>query len=187
MRKLKLQVQISIDGFVADEHGGLDWMVWDWDAELKDHVAALHVPVDLILMGRNMMPGFIEAWQAQLDNPESGEFARKMVETPKIVFSRSLENADWVNTTVSNGELAEEVAKLKAVEGGDIIVYGGASFVSSLVKNNLIDEYHLFVNPSALGKGLTIFGDLEARLALKFLGSKGFSCGVVALTYAPRE
>jgi dihydrofolate reductase len=180
-------VQISIDGFVADEKSGLDWMVWDWDDELKDYVSALHVPVDLILLGRNMMPGFIDAWRSRLEDEESAEFARKMVDTPKIVFSHSLESADWINTTLANGDLNEEVTKLKASEGGDIIVYGGASFVGSLVKNDLIDEYNLFVNPVAIGKGLTIFGDLEKKLKLKLEASRGFSCGVVALCYTRGE
>ena len=185
MRKLKLQVQISLDGFVADEKSGLDWMVWDWDDALKAHVAALHVPVDLILLGRNMMPGFIEAWEAQTSDAESGEFARKMVETPKIVFSCSLENADWKNTTLSGGDLTDEVNRLKASDGGDIIAYGGAAFVSSLIKNHLVDEYHMFVNPVALGRGLTIFGELEERLKLRLVEAKGFACGVVALNYEP--
>jgi len=185
MRKLKLQMQISLDGFVATENGGLDWMTWDWDDELKEHVAALHVPVDLILMGRNMMPGFIDAWEAQIDDPESGKFARLMVDTPKIVFSRTVESSDWKNTTVANGDLTDEVNQLKSAEGGDIIVYGGASFVGSLIKNNLIDEYHFFVNPVALGKGMPIFGDLDANLTLKLIIAKGFKCGVAALTYKP--
>jgi dihydrofolate reductase len=187
MRKLKLQVQISLDGFVADENSGLDWMVWDWDDELKNYVAALHVPVDLILMGRNMMPGFIDAWNAQVDDPESGEIARKMVDTPKIVFSHSLKSSDWINTTIENGDLTEVVTKLKTGTGGDIIVYGGASFVSALIKNNLIDEYHLFVNPVALGKGLPIFGDLKDRLKLKFVKAESFASGIVDLCYQPFE
>ena len=188
MRKLKLQMQVSLDSFVADVNGGLDWMVWDWDDELKNYVDELHEPVDLILLGRKMTAGFIDAWESRVNDPESesAEFARKMVDTPKIVFSRSLENIEGQNVSVANGDLTEEIAKLKASDGGDIIAYGGAEFVSSLVKNNLIDEYHLFVNPVALGKGMTIFGDLEENLNLKLVKAKAFSCGVVGLCYEPK-
>ena len=187
MRKLKLQMQLTIDCFVAGADGEMDWMVWDWDDELKKYVSALHEPVDLILLGRNMMPGFIDAWNAQIDNPETGEFARLMVETPKIVFSGSLENSEWKNTIIASGDLTEEIKKLKAAEGGDIIVYGGASFVSSLIKNNLIDEYNLFVNPVAIGQGMTIFGELENYLKFKLVNSKAFSCGITAFRYEPQR
>jgi dihydrofolate reductase len=187
MRKLKLQMQVTLDGFVANVNGELGWMVWDWDDELKDYVWNLTEPVDLILLGRKMTAGFIDAWTSRLDDPESGSFARKMVETPKIVFSRSLENAEWKNTSIAKADLKEEITKLKTADGGDIIAYGGAAFVSSLVKNNLFDEYHLFVNPAALGKGMTIFGELEEKLNLRLADSRSFSCGIVGLFYEPRD
>jgi dihydrofolate reductase len=186
MRKLKLQMQISIDGFVAGTNGGLDWMVWDWDDELKDYVLNLHEPVDLILLGGNMATGFIEAWESRILAPETADIlAHKMVDTPKIVFSRSLEKLEGKNATIAKGELKEELTKLKKSDGGDIIVYGGAKFVSSLIKNNLIDEYHLFVNPVAIGKGMTIFGDQEEKFNLKLVKSKAFPCGIVELCYEP--
>ena len=86
-------------------------------------------------------------------------FAEKMVNTPKFVFSKTLEKSNWTNTTLVNGDLVEEINNLKNRDGKDILVYGGAEFVSNLIKENLIDEYHFIINPTAIGKGLTIFGD----------------------------
>src|SRR5215204_259784 len=187
MRNLKLQMQITVDSFVAGANGELDWMVWDWDDELRKDVADLTAAVELILLGRNLANGFIDAWDAQVDDPETGEFARKMIDTPKIVFSSSPAPTEWKNTSIVTADLTEEITKLKTADGGDIIVYGGAGFVSSLIENNQIDEYHLFVNPVALGKGMTIFGELEENLRLKLVNSKSFSCGIAALRYEPNR
>lgn len=186
MRKLKLQMQTSLDGFVAGPNGELDWMTWDWDDELKNYVDDLHKPVDLILLGRKMTDGFIKAWESRLAKPESSEeeeFARKMVETPKIVFTKTLEISDWDNTSLAKGDLAEEVNALKNQSGKDIIVYGGAGFVSSLIKENLIDEYNLFINPTAIGKGMTIFEKSDGAMNLKLIDSKAFDCEIVGLCY----
>ncbi|HEY8560709.1 MAG TPA: dihydrofolate reductase family protein [Pyrinomonadaceae bacterium] len=187
MRKLKLQMQTTLDAFVAAADGGLDWMIWDWDAELKKYVTELTAPVDLILLGRNLAEGFIDAWTSRLDLPApENDGARKMVETPKIVFSKSLANNRWENAEVFGGDLVEKINELKNRDGGDIIAYGGARFVSSLIENDLIDEYHLFVNPVALGKGMTIFGALAGKLNLKLAGSKSFPCGIAGLFYQPK-
>ena len=78
-----------------------------------------------------------------------------------------------------------KVKQLKQENGGDIIAYGGAEFVSNLIKNNLIDEYHLFINPSALGKGMSIFGALESTFKLHLLDSKKFECGIIVNSYKP--
>ena len=184
MRKLRLQVQISIDGFVAGPNGEMDWMVWDWDDELKNFAGSLTENVDLILLGRKMAEDFVDTWTSLANNPEtSDDFARWVVATPKIVFSRSGAKIERANTEVRRGELAGEIDRLKNSEGGDIIVYGGAEFVGSLVKDNLIDEYFLFVNPSALGKGMTIFDALENKLNLKLESSKAFECGISVSVY----
>jgi dihydrofolate reductase len=185
MRKLKLQVQMTVDGYVAGPNGELDWMTFTLDDKGRDHVNFLTNTSDTILLGRKMTDGFVNYWTSVLDNPESPEyaFARKMVDIPKIVFSKTVKKSNWANTTVANGDVSEEVEKLKNQAGKDIIVYGGASFVSSLIKNNLIDEYNLFVNPVALGKGMTIFGGLDEKLNLKLVNSRAFSNGKVALCY----
>lgn len=183
MRKLKLQVQISADGFIAGTNHEMDWMVWNWDEKLKDYVSALHDHVDTILLGRGMTDGFVKHWEAiQPDSPEY-EFAQIMVNYPKYSFSNTITQSEWNNTTVVNGDLVEEVNKLKNLGGKDLIVYGGANFDSSLIKANLVDEYYLFVNPAAVGKGLSIFASLEDKLQLKLVEAIPFECGIVLLHY----
>jgi len=187
MRKLKLQMQISLDGFVAGPKGEMDWMVWDWDDALKKYVSELTKPVDCILLGRSLAQGFIDAWAERAVNPKTEEigFIEKMNDTPKIVFSRTLEKVTWKNTTLAKEGLADEVNQLKKQSGGDIIAYGGASFTSSLIEHNLIDEYHLFVNPAALGGGMAIFKN--HRLNLNLVHARSFDCGIVALRYQPNR
>lgn len=109
-----------------------------------------------------------------------------MVAYPKIVFTKTLEKSAWQNVNLAKGELRKEIYSLKVKDGKDIIVYGGASFVSSLVQNNLIDEYYLFINPAAIGNGLTIFSSVKDRLNLKLIKSKAFDCGVTVNHYEPK-
>jgi dihydrofolate reductase len=187
MRKLKLQMQVSVDGFVAGANGEMDWMVFDWDDELKNYVNEITEPVDCIILGRKLAQGFIPSWTSQIDNPETANaFAHKMVDTPKIVFSQTIENVEWENTKLAKGDSAQEIAQLKKQPGNDIIVYGGGSFVSFLIMEGLIDEYNLFINPVALGKGMTIFNSLEDKLNLTLVKNKTFDCGIVVLCYEPK-
>ena len=184
MRKVKLQMQVSIDGFVAGLNGEMDWMVWNWDDALLQYVTDLTAPVDCILLGRVLAEGFIPHWAAAATNPENTEeFATRMHETPKVVFSKTLHHHEWDNTRLATGDLAEEISKLKNQDGGDIIVYGGGSFVTDLIKEVLIDEYHFFINPSILGAGMPIFQGLEARRGMKLLHAKSFDSGIVVLCY----
>ncbi len=188
MRKLKLQMQITIDGFVAGTNGEMDWMVFDWDDEMKNYVNEITESVDCIILGRKLAQGFIPSWISRITNPETADaFAHKMVDTPKIVFSRTLEKAEWENTKLAKGDSMQEITQLREQPGKDIIVYGGGSFVSSLIRERLIDEYNLFVNPVALGKGMTIFNDLEDKLNLTLVKSKAFDCGIALLCYEPKQ
>jgi dihydrofolate reductase len=188
MRKLKLQMHVSVDGFVAGLNGSVDWVNQVRDDELMRSVNELHEGVDCIIMGRNMAAGFITGWTATLANPKTADaLARKMVETPKIVFSKTLEKMEWENTKLKKGDSFQEISQLKKQPGGDMIVFGGASFVSSLIKQGLIDEYNFLVNPIALGEGMTIFNGLEDKLKLQLVKTKGFECGVVLLRYAPKH
>ena len=185
MRKVKLQVQTSVDGFVAGPNGELDWMVWDWDDELGRYVNDLTEPVDIILLGRKMAGGFISHWTNVVNEPDDPTYAfgKKMIDTPKVVFTKTLKKSEWENTDIATGDLTDEIAKLKSQDGKDIIVYGGANFVSNLINSDLIDEYHLFINPVALGSGMTIFGDIEAKHNLRLVKAQPFSCGIVVLNY----
>ena len=188
MRKLKLQVQMSVDGFVGGPGGELDWMTWDWDDKIKKYVSELTDSIDTILLGRKMTEGFVSHWTNVTANPQDPgySFAKKMVDTPKVVFTKTLDKSNWVNTTLAKGNLAEEINKLKHRDGKDIIVYGGASFVSAVIKAGLIDEYHLFINPAVIGTGLRIFGEINNKLNLMLTNSIQFDCGIVLLNYKPK-
>ena len=189
MRKLKLQMQITVDGFVAGPNGELDWMTFGTDDKLSDRINELTDSSDTILLGRKMTDEFVDYWTSILENPDSPEysFAKKMVNTPKVVFSKTITESKWANTILANGDIVEEVEKLKNKDGKDILVYGGAEFVSNLIKNNLIDEYHFFVNPVAIGKGMEIFGNLEAKMNLKLISTESFDCGETEFIYEPQK
>jgi dihydrofolate reductase len=185
LRKLKLQVQMSIDGYIAGPNGEMDWLVWNWDDKLKKYVNELTESVDSILLGRKMTEGFISHWSDVMAKPDDAwyVFAKKMIETPKVVFTKTLNKSKCVNTDIATGDLTDEINKLKRQNGKDIIVYGGASFDSSLIKAGLIDEFHLFVNPAAIGKGMTIFKDLNEMQNFTLVKSIAFDCGIVLLHY----
>lgn len=188
MRKLKLQTQVSVDGFMAGPNGEMDWMVWNWDEALKQYVMDLTEPVDTILLGRVLAQGFIPHWSNVATNPDTTDpFSNKMHGTPKVVFSKTLHTHDWSFTELTNGDLVEEVTRLKNQEGGDMIAYGGANFVSNLIENNLIDEYHLFLNPVLAGRGMPIFQSADARRKLKLIKATGFDCGITVLHYEPAD
>ena len=190
MRKLKLHVYMSIDGCIAGPNNEQDWMVWDVDEKLKEYENRLHEPVDTILLGRKMTNEFVSHWSNVLNKPDDPEyaFAKKMIETPKIVFTKTLNKSEWPNTEIATGDLNEEITKLKDQDGGgDIIVYGGASFDSSLIKENLIDEYYLFINPVAIGNGKTIFKDLKEIRKLSLIESIAFDSGIVLLHYEVKK
>ena len=182
MRTVKLQMQVSIDGYCAGPQGEMDWMTWNWDDELKEYVSALTKPVDTILLGRKLASGFIPHWAQVAENREdpSHSFGKVMHETKKVVFSKTLGDTEWKNTVLAKDDLTEEVKRLQTKPGGDIIVYGGSLFVSNLIRENLIDKYYLFVNPATLGSGLPVFTN---RKAMKLAEARSFSCGIVVLEY----
>lgn len=187
MRKLKLQVQVTVDGYMAGPNGEMNFVARAWDDALKQLVTDLTEPVDCIVLGRKLAEGFIPHWAAVAANPDNPEAAagRKFTDTPKVVFSRTLDASPWENTVVAKRDLASEIRHLKEQDGGDIIAYGGATFVAALVREGLIDEFHLFINPAAIGSGKSIFGALERKQDLKLVNATAFDCGIVVLHYAP--
>jgi len=187
MRKLKLQMQMSLDGYVARPNGELDWMTWDQDDKLTQFINSLIDSSDTILLGRKMTDGFVSYWENAVKNDPDTPFAKKMVDTPKVVFTKTLDKVAGKNISLAKGNLAEEIANLKKQNGKDIIVYGGAGFVSSLIKEGLIDEYHLFVNPTAIGKGMTIFKSLDKTQKFSAIQSIFYSCGITVLSYKPKN
>jgi dihydrofolate reductase len=183
MRKLKLQMNLSTDGFVSGPNGELDWMNWDKDPGIKAAIDAIADSSDTILLGRKMTDGFVTHWEQQVIKGSGWdrEVGERMVNMQKNMFSTTVRRATGKNLRVENGALVDAVNALKRQNGKDIIVYGGAGFVASLIEHALIDEFHLFVNPTAIGEGKRIFG---ARTSLKLSASKAYPCGIVVNTYA---
>jgi len=188
MRKLKLQVQMTIDGFVAGPNGELDWMwIGKRDDSILHRVIELADTCDTILLGRKMTRGFIDHWENVLDNqPESHELplAQQMVSMRKIVFSRTETAIKGRNLEVENDDLAATVHALKKLPGKDIMVYGGATFVSSLISQNLIDEFYIFRRPVAIGSGLSIF---KEQKPLELESSVTYENGTQLNKYLPKR
>lgn len=189
MRKLKLQVQMTVDGFIGGPNSEMDWLVFNWDDRLKEYVTAITEPVDCIVLGRKLAQGFIPHWAKVAADPTHPEHSAgvKFSGTPKVVFTRTLDRSEWDNTVLAKGDLADEINRLKEQDGKDIIAYGGATFVSALIQHGLIDEYHLFINPAAIGNGLPIFKGLTGKQKLTLVKSTAFACGIVVLHYEPHR
>jgi dihydrofolate reductase len=182
---------MSVDGYIARPNGEMDWMVRDWDdGKLKNRIFELTESVDTIILGRKMTDGFVSYWSDVMmtkPNDPFYELAKKLMEIPKVVFTKTLKKSQWVNTTLATGDLTDEIMKLKNESGKDIVAYGGASFDSSLIKAGLIDEFHLFVNPAAIGSGMAIFKDISEIRKFAMVKSTPFDCGIVELHYQPKR
>jgi len=197
MGKLILEIQTSLDGFIATKDGNTNWMLWNWgpewiwDIELQEYHNALTLSTDCILISRHMAEeGFIAHWQSVAMNSNSPQytFARHITDTPKVVFSKTLDKSKpipggWDNTDIVAGDFVNAINKLKQHYPNNILVYGGATFVSSLIKADLIDEFHILVNPVVIGSGLAIFNTLDHIQNMTLIKSKSFSCGIVLLQY----
>ena len=187
MRKLKLQVEISVDGCITGSNNEMDWLICD-DESMK-YIDDIVESVDTIIMGRKMVDEFISHWSNRMNKPDDpwNTFAKKMIEIPKIVFTKTLNKSEWPNTEIAKGDLKDEINKLKNQDGEDVLVYGGASFDSSLIKEKLIDEFYLLVVPIVIGNGKTIFRDLKEIQKLTLIESKVFDCGLVLLHYEVKK
>jgi len=177
---------MTVDGFIGGPNGEMDWNVRDWTDDINQYVTAIVQSIDTIVLGRKLAEGFIPYWTnvaRDMDHPENSA-GRIFTNTRKVVFSKTLQRSEWENTTLADGDLVDEITALKAQPGKDIIAYGGATLVSALINHALIDEFHLFINPVAIGSGLTIFQELERRKNLALLHSIAFDCGIVVLHYA---
>jgi len=193
MRKLKLQMQITVDGYVGGPNGELDWRTWNWDDKLKEFAYPLRDTCDTILLGRKQAEVFIPHFEDTVNNlktkkadkasDETFAYADRMVNMPKIVFSRRMKTFDGKNVSVENGDLVTAIKNLKSREGKDMIVYGGAEFVSSLVKEGLIDEFNFFVNPVMINQGLRIFDMLEHGQRLSPISTTLYECGISVLVF----
>lgn len=185
MRKLKLQMQTSIDGFVSTgTNDDQSWVTWAWK-EIRPQVLDLLDTADTILLGRKLAVDYIPHWVNVFSKPDDPmyEIAERIVPAKKVVFTKTLDKSVWKNTTIAKGSLSDEVNKLKSQNGKDLVVYGGSSFVSALIKDGLVDEFNFFVNPVALGRGDSIFNQLKNIQHMKLISSITYSCGIVLLQY----
>ncbi len=178
-------MHLSVDGFAGDKDNKPVFA--QFNDELKNHSIANIEEVDCIILGRKTAVDFIPYWASLPANHPDYTIARRITEIPKIVFTKTLTNSQWTNTKIAMGEISEEINQLKKQAGKNIIVYGGCGFVSSLIKEGLMDEYHLLVCPVALGNGFPIFNSLKDDLELKLVDSKSFDCGIVLLHYEPKR
>jgi dihydrofolate reductase len=187
MRKLKLQVNISVDGCIAGPNNEMDWLVCDDDC--MKYIDTIADSVDTIIIGRKMVDVFVSHWSDRMNKPGDpwNTFAKKMIEIPKIVFTKTLNKSNWINTQIAKGDLKDEITKLKRQDGKDILVYGGASFNSSLIREKLVDEFYLLVVPIVFGNGKTIFKELKEIQKLTLIESKVFDCGLVLLHYEVKK
>ncbi|MBK8501319.1 MAG: dihydrofolate reductase family protein [Saprospiraceae bacterium] len=194
MGKLILETQISIDGFIADKNGGTNWMIWNWgpnwtwDLKLQNYIIELNQSANAIIISSQMaQEGFNFHWQNVSENANDKmlALAKHITSTPKYVASNSLTKKStipggWENTQILKGKLKDSVSSLKKTIDGNIIVYGGATLVSNLINDDLIDEYYLVINPVALGNGLPIFRALKQLNPIRTIT---FECGVVVAQY----
>jgi dihydrofolate reductase len=179
MRKLKLQFSHIAEGFAPENSDPANYC----DEEFRKFSIANLEEVDCIILGRITAVDFIPYWAAVAQKADDPDFllGRRLTEIPKVVFSKTLENSEWKDTTLAKGEIVDEVNKLKTQTGREIMVYGGDSFVASLMKNDLIDEYHIAVNPADIDGGLPILKELEDKQNITQVKSKTLYCGMIVL------
>jgi dihydrofolate reductase len=183
MRKIILMMSVSLDGFIERPDRRIDWHLVD--DELHSHFNGQLREMGAFLNGRvtyELMAGF---WPTADSDPSSTgpmvEFAGIWREMPKIVFSRSLERADW-NTTIVRDVVVEEIMALKRQPGGDLAL-GGADLAAAFMRHDLIDEYRLYVHPVLIGQGKPLFPVSDAEINLRLTGTRAFRNGVALLHY----
>jgi dihydrofolate reductase len=180
MRKLVLSMGVSLDGLVARRgRFGAGGFPPD-DPALKERKLGWMHDVGLHLMGRNTYEEMAEFWPVSDD-----AYAAPMNEIPKVVFSRTLERAEWADSRIARGDLAGEIATLKHEPGKDMLAWGGAAFAQSLSSLGLVDEYRLILQPVALGDGLPLFKDLSAPLPLELVDAEAYPNGAALHVYRP--
>jgi dihydrofolate reductase len=182
MRKLIYSMGVSLDGFIAGSDGEIDWSAPD--AELHRFHNQQARELDAHLYGRRLYE-VMTYWETANEKPSASEheleFARIWQDTPKIVFSKTLEKVEGNARLITDG-VAEEVARLKE-EPGKALAVGGAGLASTLIKLGLIDEYRLFVSPVVLGGGTPYFPALEERISLELVETRTFGSRVVYVRY----
>jgi dihydrofolate reductase len=181
MRKVIASPFVSLDGFMAGPNGEIEWNEPYFDEEMAGYINELFTTLDTLLFGRVTYQWFAQFWpdQGVKNDPI---FAGKMNSLPKIVFSKTLEKAEWSNSRIVRDNIAEEIARLKQQPGKNMVIDGSPTLIHSFAKLGLIDEYRIRLHPVVLGQGIPLFKD---RMNLKLLESRTFRSGVVILFYQP--
>lgn len=191
MRKLVLQMQFSVDGYVGSSHRD-DWQLWNWgpentwDEDLRGDFNAHFRSLDTILLSRKMAEeGYLAHWArmaVQRAEDPYYDFARWIGEVKKVVVTNKLRRSPWERTLIANGNLAQAVQALKHQVGGNIGVFGGAGFAQALINAELVDEFQFYINPAVLGRGTRIFTEANCP-NLRLIESKPYACGMVVNRY----
>jgi len=179
---------VSLDGVMEDPGGAEGYKHGGWSFKFKRGPEGDKFKVDelgaagALLLGRVTYEGFAQAWPS-IKDPDG--FADKMNGIRKFVVSNTLKDSDatWNNTTIIRGDVAAEVARLKAQQGGDLLVFGSARLAQGLAEHGLVDDYRLMVYPVILGSGKRLFADAGKMAALELIESKPAGDGIVMLTY----
>ncbi|HVO55014.1 MAG TPA: dihydrofolate reductase family protein [Solirubrobacterales bacterium] len=186
MGKIVVTEFVSLDGVMEAPGGGEDYEHAGWTFEISRGEEGDKFKLDELveaeaqLLGRVTYEGFAAAWPTMEDR---AGFAEKMNSMPKYVFSSTLEEATWTNSTVLSGDFATEIGKLKQEVDGVILVAGSAQLVQGLVAHDLLDELRLMVFPVLLGSGKRLFGDHPEKLPLRLADLKTVGDGIAILTY----
>jgi dihydrofolate reductase len=175
---------LSLDGVMEAPGGGEDFRHAGWSFEIDRGDEGDQFKLEetmgseALLLGRVTYEGFARSWPTR-----EGEFADKFNSMPKYVVSSTLKDPEWTNTTVLEGNVAEEVTRLKDELDGDVVVHGSAQLVQSLLEHDLVDELRLMVFPVVLGTGKRLFGETTDKKPLQLVDSKVVGDGVIILTY----
>ena len=188
MSRVVISEFVSLDGIMEDPGGaeGYKYPGWSFQFDRGPEGGKFKMDelfaADALLLGRVTYQGFAKAWPSM-----KNDFADKMNSMRKYVVSSTLKDADatWNNTKVIRGDVAKEVAKLKAQPGGDLLVAGSATLAHALTEHRLVDEYRLMVYPVLLGEGKRLFSDISDMAKLKLVEVVKADSGVLMLTYAP--
>lgn len=184
MRKVVVLNRISVDGFFAGPNGEIDWFVPDPEVDKAVHAG---MSPDTLLLGRLTFQLFAGYWPHVSSDPNASDGARGMAneldQMHKVVFSRTLEKVDWVNSRLVKSDPSREVMELKQGNGADITIFGSGSIIQQLARDGLIDECLLVVTPVILGTGNRLFGSLD-RTSLNLLEARSFPSRNVLLHYA---
>jgi dihydrofolate reductase len=185
MRRLVLFMHTSLDGFVAGLNGEMDWI--NVNDEMFEYAGKQTDMADTALYGRvtyQMMESYWPTAADQLNATKHDiQHSRWYNSATKIVASKTLQQDNLVNTKIISDNIVDEIKKIKQQPGKNILIFGSPSIVHQLIRDNLIDDYWLFVNPLLLGTGIPLFKNTKDRINLKLLENKVFDPGVVGLHY----